>query len=125
MKQQSQQQFIRAPIAQKPPEVPETRLIRAPETTVEAKLPASSATKLRPDISKKNVSTPESSQTESDDVSPQIQRKRRSIRAREMLPRFSISIEDEFSGLVIVFCNKIDKKFGSFELLLLLFYYPF
>lgn len=56
--------------------------------------------KLRPEIvSKKNLSTPESSQTESDDVSPQIQRKRRSIRAREMLPRFSISIEDEFSGL--------------------------
>lgn len=103
MKQQSQQQFIRAPIPQKPPEVPETRLIRAPETSGESKLStASVGSKLRPDISKKNVSTPESSQTESDDVSPQIQRKRRSIRAREMLPRFSISIEDEFSGYVIV-----------------------
>ncbi|XP_075218938.1 microtubule-associated serine/threonine (MAST) protein kinase dop [Lycorma delicatula] len=41
-----------------------------------------------------NPSTPESSQTESDDVSPQVQRKRR-LHSREGLPRFSISIEDE------------------------------
>lgn len=39
-------------------------------------------------------STPESSQTESDDVSPQVQRKRR-LHNRESLPRFSISVEDE------------------------------
>lgn len=39
-------------------------------------------------------STPESSQTESDDVSPQVQRKRR-LHCRESLPRFSISMEDE------------------------------
>lgn len=46
---------------------------------------------------KTTLSTPESSQTDSDDVSPQIQRKRKS-HAREILPRFSISIEDEQSG---------------------------
>jgi microtubule-associated serine/threonine kinase len=40
-----------------------------------------------------NPTTPESSQTESDDVSPQIQRKRR-LHTRDSLPRFSISIED-------------------------------
>ncbi|XP_054281549.1 microtubule-associated serine/threonine-protein kinase 3-like isoform X2 [Macrosteles quadrilineatus] len=40
------------------------------------------------------VSTPESSQTESDDVSPQVQRKRR-LHSREGLPRFSISTEDD------------------------------
>lgn len=38
-------------------------------------------------------STPESSQTESDDVSPQIHRKRR-LHSKEALPRFSISVED-------------------------------
>lgn len=43
-------------------------------------------------------STPDSSQTESDDVSPQIQRKRR-LHSREGLPRFSISMEDEHSTL--------------------------
>lgn len=41
-----------------------------------------------------SLSTPESSQTESDDVSPQVQRKRR-LHTRESLPRFSISVEDE------------------------------
>jgi microtubule-associated serine/threonine kinase len=40
-----------------------------------------------------NPTTPESSQTESDDVSPQIQRKRR-LHSKDSLPRFSISIED-------------------------------
>lgn len=44
------------------------------------------------------VSTPDSSQTDSDDVSPQIQRKRKSAHQRDILPRFSISIEDEHSG---------------------------
>ncbi|KAK7861662.1 hypothetical protein R5R35_006574 [Gryllus longicercus] len=42
-------------------------------------------------------STPESSQTESDDVSPQIQRKRR-LHSKEALPRFSISVEDNHSS---------------------------
>lgn len=46
---------------------------------------------------RKTLSTPESSQTDSDDVSPQIQRKRRTIHAREILPKFSISIEDDFT----------------------------
>ncbi|XP_073999406.1 microtubule-associated serine/threonine (MAST) protein kinase dop isoform X1 [Rhodnius prolixus] len=41
--------------------------------------------------------TPESSQTESDDVSPQIQRKRR-LQGKESVPRFSISVEDEQLG---------------------------
>lgn len=41
-----------------------------------------------------SLSTPDSSQTESDDVSPQIQRKRHS-HTRDKLPRFSISIDDE------------------------------
>lgn len=39
-------------------------------------------------------STPDSSQTESDDVSPQIQR-RRHTHSRDKLPRFSISIDGE------------------------------
>lgn len=41
-----------------------------------------------------NLSTPDSSQTESDDISPQIQRKRHT-HSRDKLPRFSISIDDE------------------------------
>ncbi|GJQ68805.1 hypothetical protein Trydic_g5065 [Trypoxylus dichotomus] len=47
----------------------------------------------------KTVSTPESSQTDSDDVSPQIQRRRKTGHARDMLPKFSISVEDEQSSL--------------------------
>lgn len=44
-------------------------------------------------------STPESSQTDSDDFSPQTARKRKGVCARDILPRFSISIEDDnFSG---------------------------
>ncbi|XP_026473119.1 microtubule-associated serine/threonine-protein kinase 3 isoform X2 [Ctenocephalides felis] len=45
--------------------------------------------------SNKTTSTPESSQTDSDDVSPQIQRRRR--HTRDALPRFSVSVEDEHS----------------------------
>lgn len=45
-----------------------------------------------------NISTPDSSQTDSDDVSPQIQRKRKNTHQRDILPRFSVSIEDEQSG---------------------------
>ncbi|XP_014258754.1 microtubule-associated serine/threonine-protein kinase 3 isoform X2 [Cimex lectularius] len=41
-----------------------------------------------------NPTTPDSSQTESDDVSPQIHRKRR-LQNREAVPKFSISIEDD------------------------------
>lgn len=47
--------------------------------------------------SRKTFSTPESSQTDSDDVSPQIQRKRKTAH-RDILPRFSISVEDEHCG---------------------------
>ncbi|XP_030375087.1 microtubule-associated serine/threonine-protein kinase 3 isoform X2 [Scaptodrosophila lebanonensis] len=43
-------------------------------------------------------STPESSQTDSDDFSPQINRKRKGVVSRDILPRFSISIEDETVG---------------------------
>ena len=39
-------------------------------------------------------STPDSSQTESDDISPQIQRKRH-VHSRDKLPRFSISIHGD------------------------------
>lgn len=41
-----------------------------------------------------NLSTPDSSQTESEDVSPQIQRKRHT-HSRDKLPRFSISVDDK------------------------------
>lgn len=42
-----------------------------------------------------NFATPESSQTESDDISPQIQRKRHT-HSRDKLPRFSISVDDSY-----------------------------
>lgn len=42
-----------------------------------------------------NFSTPDSSQTESDDISPQIQRKRHTHSSRDKLPRFSISIDGD------------------------------
>jgi microtubule-associated serine/threonine kinase len=41
-------------------------------------------------------STPDSSQTESDDISPQIQRKRHP-HPRDKLPRFSISFDDDIN----------------------------
>ncbi|RZF48738.1 hypothetical protein LSTR_LSTR013822 [Laodelphax striatellus] len=56
------------------------------------------------------VSTPESSQTESDDVSPQVQRKRR-LHSRDGLPRFSISIDDEASARYS--CNFSQPLFSS------------
>ena len=76
---------------------------------------------------RKLINTPESSQTDSDDVSPQIQRKRKTGgHAREGIPRFSISIEDDrddpqplalpttpmSSGPV----DALRRKDGSFEL---------
>ena len=48
------------------------------------------------------LSTPESSQTESDDVSPQIQRKRR-LHNKENLPRFSISIEENKTRYIFMY----------------------
>lgn len=65
--------------------------------------------------------TPDSSQTESDDVSPQIQRKRR-LQNREAVPKFSISVEDEHSlalntrrtsGDISPLANKPKKSIGS------------
>ncbi|XP_020798031.1 microtubule-associated serine/threonine-protein kinase 1 [Drosophila serrata] len=53
------------------------------------------ATPPPPTASSFSRSTPESSQTDSDDFSPQINRKRKGVCARDILPRFSISIEDE------------------------------
>ncbi|XP_053953265.1 microtubule-associated serine/threonine-protein kinase 1 [Anastrepha ludens] len=51
---------------------------------------------LIPAVAAPSRSTPESSTaTDSDDFSPQIHRKRKGVCARDMLPRFSISIEDE------------------------------
>lgn len=47
----------------------------------------------------RTVSTPESSQTDSDDVSPQIHRKRKTGHNRDILPKFSISVEDEHSSI--------------------------
>lgn len=41
-----------------------------------------------------SLSTPDSSQTESEDFSPQIQRKRH-VHSRDKLPRFSISVDDD------------------------------
>ncbi|XP_034172889.2 microtubule-associated serine/threonine (MAST) protein kinase dop isoform X1 [Osmia lignaria lignaria] len=41
-----------------------------------------------------SLSTPDSSQTESEDISPQIQRKRH-VHSRDKLPRFSICVDDE------------------------------
>lgn len=43
-------------------------------------------------------STPESSQTESEEVSPQVQRRRRPT-MRELIPRFSVSTEDDRSSV--------------------------
>ncbi|XP_057651068.1 microtubule-associated serine/threonine-protein kinase 3 isoform X1 [Diorhabda carinulata] len=49
------------------------------------------------DLSSYIISTPESSQTDSDDVSPQINRRKKTTHTRDFLPKFSISVEDEHS----------------------------
>lgn len=62
-------------------------------------------------------STPESSQTESDDVSPQIQRKRR-LHNKESLPRFSISVEDNQSSMDLEHSQmllSVDERWRSSE----------
>lgn len=51
------------------------------------------------DLSLCTITTPESSQTDSDDVSPQIHRRRKGAHGRDILPKFSISVEDEHSSL--------------------------
>lgn len=55
--------------------------------------------------------TPDSSQTESDDISPQIQRKRHT-HSRDKLPRFSISVDDSYMW-VILFLLKRKKELAS------------
>ncbi|XP_018565730.1 microtubule-associated serine/threonine-protein kinase 3 isoform X2 [Anoplophora glabripennis] len=55
--------------------------------------------KISLDLSLCAISTPESSQTDSDDVSPQINRRRKAAHSRDILPKFSISVEDENSSL--------------------------
>ncbi|XP_066152920.1 microtubule-associated serine/threonine-protein kinase 3 isoform X1 [Euwallacea fornicatus] len=54
--------------------------------------------KISLDLSLCTITTPESSQTDSDDVSPQIHRRRKAAHGRDMLPKFSISVEDEHSS---------------------------
>ncbi|KAJ8917957.1 hypothetical protein NQ315_002652 [Exocentrus adspersus] len=55
--------------------------------------------KISLDLSLCTISTPESSQTDSDEVSPQINRRRKTVHSRDILPKFSISVEDEHSSL--------------------------
>lgn len=71
------------------------------------------------------ATTPESSQTESDDVSPQVQRKRR-LHSREALPRFSISMEEARGicdslpvpdQLVNRELSPVDERVGSMNLI--------
>lgn len=72
------------------PEVPDYKLkldfVTPPKDLKESKKPIL-------DLSK-TLSTPDSSQTDSDDVSPQIHRKRKT-HGSDVLPKFSISMEDE------------------------------
>ncbi|XP_042861257.1 microtubule-associated serine/threonine-protein kinase 3-like isoform X5 [Penaeus japonicus] len=64
-------------------------------------------------------STPESSQTESEDVSPQVQRRRRlHSHSRDSLPRFSISGEEEWlsmEGGSLRELSPVDEKPGASE----------
>lgn len=67
---------------------------------------------------RKLINTPESSQTDSDDVSPQIQRKRKTGHSRDPIPRFSISIEDDRDELeTSAAAAKKKEGGGSFELI--------
>lgn len=54
------------------------------------------------------TSTPESSQTESDDISPQVQRKRRLH--KENIPRLSVSIDDEKEALSVAVSSVADEN---------------
>ncbi|XP_076261972.1 microtubule-associated serine/threonine (MAST) protein kinase dop isoform X5 [Rhynchophorus ferrugineus] len=60
---------------------------------------ATESRKVSLDLSLRTITTPESSQTDSDDVSPQIHRRRKVAHGRDILPKFSISVEDEPSSL--------------------------
>ncbi|XP_022226103.2 microtubule-associated serine/threonine-protein kinase 1 [Drosophila obscura] len=73
-----------------------TTIISTPATPPPAtQVAGATVTATATTVSSFSRSTPESSQTDSDDFSPQINRKRKGVCARDILPRFSISIEDE------------------------------
>lgn len=74
-----------------------TTIISTPATPPPTQTQATTAAATPPTatVGSFSRSTPESSQTDSDDFSPQINRKRKGVCARDILPRFSISIEDE------------------------------
>lgn len=74
---------------------PNTTTIISTPATPPPPTQASTATPQPTSVNSFSRSTPESSQTDSDDFSPQINRKRKGVCARDILPRFSISIEDE------------------------------
>ncbi|XP_034480757.1 microtubule-associated serine/threonine-protein kinase 1 [Drosophila innubila] len=74
---------------------PNTTTIISTPATPPPPTQSSTATPQPTSVSSFSRSTPESSQTDSDDFSPQINRKRKGVCARDILPRFSISIEDE------------------------------
>lgn len=60
------------------------------------------------------IRTPESSQTDSDDVSPQIHRKRKPvIHSRDALPRFSISIDEDEAAAVLPSISGGTSTFSS------------
>ncbi|XP_032290509.1 microtubule-associated serine/threonine-protein kinase 3 isoform X2 [Drosophila virilis] len=74
---------------------PNTTTIISTPATPPPPTQSSTVTPQPTSVSSFSRSTPESSQTDSDDFSPQINRKRKGVCARDILPRFSISIEDE------------------------------
>lgn len=74
---------------------PNTTTIISTPATPPPPTQSSTATPQPTSVNSFSRSTPESSQTDSDDFSPQINRKRKGVCARDILPRFSISIEDE------------------------------
>ncbi|XP_063929483.1 microtubule-associated serine/threonine-protein kinase 3 isoform X5 [Zophobas morio] len=97
---------INAPLVTTPdtPEVPDFKL--RPRAPISLQTPERERQEIAPIEHRKisldfgkTISTPESSQTDSDDVSPQIQRRRKTGHSRDILPKFSISVEDEHSSL--------------------------
>ncbi|CAH0562652.1 unnamed protein product [Brassicogethes aeneus] len=72
------------------------KLLQTPDK--DAEILPSEPRKISLDLSLCAMSTPESSQTDSDDVSPQIYRRRKTGHGRDILPKFSISVEDDHSG---------------------------
>lgn len=76
-----------------------TLALPAPEKDLKVSQKSADSRKISLDLSLCAITTPESSQTDSDDVSPQIQRRRKVAHGRDILPKFSISVEDEASSL--------------------------